>query len=56
MDPFPTGVNYRANRIWVLLDQLFTARTLQEAYLSSQELRGEVSTQTASAGEPTAPA
>lgn len=55
MDPLPTGINYRANRIWVLLDQLFTARTLQEAYLSSQRLRGEVSTQAASAGEPTAP-
>ncbi len=42
MDPLPTGVNYRAARLWVLLDQLFTAPTLQAALHGSQQLRGEL--------------
>ena len=42
MEPLPTGVNYRATRIWVLLDQLFTADTLREAHIESQRLRGEL--------------
>ena len=41
-EPLPTGVNYRATRIWVLLDQLFTADTLREAHIESQRLRGEL--------------
>lgn len=43
MEPLPTGVNYRAARVWVLLDQLFTAPTLQVALRESQQLRGELS-------------
>jgi hypothetical protein len=42
MAPLPTGRNYRASRIWVLLDQLFTADTLQAAHIGSQRLRGEI--------------
>ena len=42
MEPLPTGKNYRAGRMWVLLDQLFTAPTLQEALRGSQQLRGEL--------------
>ena len=42
MEPLPTGINYRANRVWVLLDQLFTAPTLQAALRESQLLRGEL--------------
>ncbi|KRF11031.1 hypothetical protein ASH02_19535 [Nocardioides sp. Soil796] len=41
MDPLPTGINYRANRLWVLLDQLYTAPTLQAAQRESQVLRGD---------------
>ena len=42
MEPLPTGINYRAARVWVLLDQLFTAPTLQAALRESQQLRGEL--------------
>jgi hypothetical protein len=42
MEPLPTGINYRASRVWVLLDQLFTAPTLQAALRESQLLRGEL--------------
>jgi hypothetical protein len=41
MAPLPAGRNYRATRLWVLLDQLFTAATLEEAHIASQRLRGE---------------
>lgn len=43
MNPLPTGVNYRASRIWVLLDLLFTADTLQKAHHATRRLRGELS-------------
>ncbi len=46
MDPLPTGVNYRATRIGVLLDQMFTADTPQEAHRASQRLRGELGADT----------
>ena len=42
MEPLPTGMNYRAARLWVLLDQLFTAPTLQAALRGSQQLRGDL--------------
>lgn len=42
MGRLPTGVNYRAARLWVLLDQLLTAPTLQAALRGSQQLRGEL--------------
>lgn len=42
MEPLPSGHNYRATRLWVLLDQLFTAETLKEALRESQRLRGEI--------------
>ena len=37
-EAIPTGAQYRANRIWVLLDQLQTADRLAEAYKRSREL------------------
>lgn len=36
--PIPNGARYRANRLWVLLDQLQTAETLAEAVRRSREL------------------
>jgi hypothetical protein len=36
--PIPSGKSYRANRLWVLLDQLQTAPTLAEAITRSKEL------------------
>jgi hypothetical protein len=38
LEPIPTGAPYRANRMWVLLDQLQTADTLAEAYKRSREM------------------
>jgi hypothetical protein len=38
-DPLPTGRSYRASRMWVLLDQLFTAASLEEALLGTDTLR-----------------
>jgi hypothetical protein len=37
-DPLPSGRSYRANRIWVLIDQLMTATSLAEARLESERL------------------
>lgn len=37
-DPIPTGHNYRARRLWVLLDQLQTAPTLTEAIAGTKSL------------------
>lgn len=37
-DPLPTGRTYRASRMWVLLDQLFTCATLAEAKAESDRL------------------
>lgn len=37
-DPIPNGTNYRANRLWVLLDQLQTAPNLQIAIQQSHAL------------------
>lgn len=41
MEPLPAGRNFRATRVWVLLDQLFTEPTLVAALRASQRLRGE---------------
>ena len=38
LEPIPTGAPYRANRLWVLLDQLQTADTLAEAVKLSRAL------------------
>lgn len=38
LEPIPTGAPYRANRLWVLLDQLRTADTLADAVKSSRKL------------------
>ncbi|PRC41770.1 hypothetical protein C6A85_000000113940 [Mycobacterium sp. ITM-2017-0098] len=38
LEPIPTGAPYRANRMWVLLDQLQTADTFAEAVERSREL------------------
>ena len=37
-DPIPTGKNYRAARLWVLLDQLQTAPTLADAIDGTRQL------------------
>ncbi len=34
----PAGQNYRANRLWVLLDQLLLGPTLADAIKSSEAL------------------
>ena len=39
--PIPNGRQYRANRLWVLLDQLLTSSTLAEAYDHSVALTAE---------------
>lgn len=36
--PLPSGTNYRAARVWVLLDQLLTCTTLKEALAASKKL------------------
>lgn len=36
--PIPSGINYRANRLWVLLDQLLVGPTLQDALRNSDAL------------------
>lgn len=36
--PIPSGVNYRASHVWVLLDQLLTSATLAEAVKTSKAL------------------
>lgn len=38
--PIPNGKQYRAGRLWVLLDQLLTSPTLAAAHASSRELQG----------------
>jgi hypothetical protein len=38
LEPIPTGRNYRAARLWVLLDQLQTAPTLTDALDGTREL------------------
>jgi hypothetical protein len=37
-EPIPNGASYRANRLWVLLDQLQTATTLADAHARSKAL------------------
>jgi hypothetical protein len=37
--PIPNGAAYRASHLWVLLDQLQTARTLADALVQSKKLR-----------------
>ena len=39
-NPIPTGKNYRAARLWVLLDQLQTAPTLADAIEGTRQLLG----------------
>ena len=39
-DPIPNGAQYRASRLWVLLDQLQTSPTLSEAMKGTKALRG----------------
>lgn len=41
VEPIPNGAPYRANRFWVLLDQLQTAPTLAAAYKRSRTLLDE---------------
>ncbi len=36
----PAGTNYRAARVWVLVDQLLTAPNLKAAIASSKALAG----------------
>jgi hypothetical protein len=44
-DPIPNGVGiYPSSRLWVLLDQLQTAPTLKDAYVSTRALQGKIST------------
>ena len=38
--PLPSGTNYRASRLWVLLDQLLTSPTLKEALAGTRVLTG----------------
>lgn len=38
--PLPSGTNYRAARLWVLVDQLLTAPTLKDAYAASRKIAG----------------
>lgn len=40
--PIPSGRNYRATRIWVLLDQLQTAPTLQDAMKATDDMLAEL--------------
>jgi hypothetical protein len=40
--PIPSGANYRAARVWVLVDQLLTSATLKDAIASSKDLTGRV--------------
>jgi len=37
--PVPSGVNYRANRLWVLLDQLLVGPTLADGLRATEALR-----------------
>lgn len=39
-EPIPTGRTYRASRMWVLLDQLFSCPTLAEALKETDKLKG----------------
>lgn len=39
--PIPSGTNYRAARVWVLVDQLLTAPNLKAAIASSKALTGD---------------
>lgn len=39
--PIPSGKQYRAIRLWVLLDQLLTSASLAEAYERTQALTGQ---------------
>lgn len=36
--PIPSGINYRANRVWVLLDQLLLGPTLKESLAGTDRL------------------
>jgi hypothetical protein len=36
----PAGANYRAGRLWVLVDQLLTSATLKDALAASKALAG----------------
>lgn len=38
--PIPSGTNYRAARVWVLIDQLLTAPDLKTAIASSKAITG----------------
>jgi hypothetical protein len=38
--PLPTGTNYRANHLWVLVDQLLTKETLKDALAATKALTG----------------
>jgi hypothetical protein len=38
LEPIANGAQYRAIRLWVLLDQLQTANTLAEAHKRTREL------------------
>lgn len=38
-DPIPTGRSYRASRMWLLLDQLMSCATLEEALQGTEALR-----------------
>lgn len=45
--PVPNGKQYRASRLWVMLDQLLTSASLDEAYMRSRQLRNPDSSQSA---------
>ncbi|MGP8064510.1 MAG: hypothetical protein ACLP5O_18440 [Acidimicrobiales bacterium] len=38
--PLPAGANYRASRLWVLVDQLLVSETLKDAIATSKALTG----------------
>ncbi|HKN91767.1 MAG TPA: hypothetical protein VJ622_15995 [Acidimicrobiia bacterium] len=39
MKPVPNGKPYRANRLWVLVDQLRTCDTLADACTATEKIR-----------------
>ena len=41
--PVPSGTNYRASRLWVLVDQLLTSPTLKDALAASRSIAGKTS-------------
>ena len=47
--PLPSGTNYRASRLWVLVDQLLTCATLKEAIASTRTLTGSAADEEESA-------